>query len=68
MARTRTTIEIDDDLVHLVMDRFHITTKTAAVELALRQLAGQPMSLEEALTMEGARAIDELPLDHLVAP
>ena len=37
-----------------------------AVDLALRHLAGQPMTREEALAMRGAHAIDNLPND--VAP
>ncbi|WP_281254213.1 hypothetical protein [Mumia flava] len=39
---------------------------TAAVDLALRHLAGQPMTRAEALAMRGARALDETPGD--VAP
>jgi len=38
--------------------------KQEAVELALRHLAGQPMSREEALAMRGAHAIDEPPADE----
>jgi len=64
MGRTRTNIEIDDDHVHAVMERFNIRTKTEAVDLALRHLAGQPMSRDEALAMQGANAIDELPSDR----
>jgi Arc/MetJ family transcription regulator len=45
------------------MDRFGVHTKTEAVDLALRHLAGQPMSREEALAMRGARAIDAIPQD-----
>jgi len=33
------------------------------VDLALRHLAGQPMTREEALAMQGAHAIDGLPAD-----
>jgi Arc/MetJ family transcription regulator len=36
---------------------------TEAVDLALRHLAGQPMSREEALAMRGAHAIEEPPAD-----
>jgi Arc/MetJ family transcription regulator len=61
MARTRTNIEIDDDAVQAVMERFKIRTKTEAVDLALRHLAGQPMTRKEALAMQGANAIDALP-------
>ena len=63
MGRSRTNIEIDDDDVRTVMDRFGIRTKTEAVALALRHLAGQPMTREEALAMRGARAIGEIPAD-----
>ncbi len=45
------------------MDRFSVHTKTEAVDLALRHLAGQPMSREEALAMRGAHAIDVLPAE-----
>jgi len=64
MARIRTNIEIDDVYLRRVMDRFGIHTKTEAVDLALRHLAGQPMTREEALAMEGAHAIGELPPDN----
>ena len=63
MSRTRTNIEIDDAYVKAIMDRFGVHTKTEAVDLALRHLAGQPMTREEALAMRGARAIDEIPDD-----
>lgn len=63
MARSRTNIEIDDDYVRTVMDRYGIHTKTEAVDLALRHLAGQPMSRTEALAMRGAHALDDLPAD-----
>jgi Arc/MetJ family transcription regulator len=45
------------------MDRYAVHTKTAAVDLALRYLAGQPMTRDEALAMRGAQAIDEVPSD-----
>jgi Arc/MetJ family transcription regulator len=63
MTRVRTNIEIEDTYLRVVMDRYDLRTKTEAVELALRHLAGQPMSREEALTMRGAHAIDEVPAD-----
>jgi Arc/MetJ family transcription regulator len=59
----RTNIEIEDTYLQVVMDRYGLRTKTEAVELALRHLAGQPMTREEALAMRGARAIDEPPAD-----
>jgi Arc/MetJ family transcription regulator len=63
MARVRTNIEIEDTYLQAVMDRYGLRTKTEAVELALRHLAGQPMTREEALAMRGAHAIDDLPED-----
>lgn len=63
MARTRTNIEIENDYVETIKSRFGVTTKTEAVDLALRHLAGDPMSVEEALAMRGAGAIGELPDD-----
>lgn len=63
MARVRTNIEIEDDYLRAVMARHGISTKTEAVDLALRHLAGQPMTREEALGMRGAGAIGEVPVD-----
>jgi Arc/MetJ family transcription regulator len=64
MARKRTNIEIEETYLQIVMDRYSLRTMTEAVELALRHLAGQPMSREEALAMRGAHAIDEPPADE----
>ena len=67
MARTRTNIEIENDYVETIIERFGVRTKTEAVDLALRHLAGDPMSRDEALAMRGAHAIDELPADSIPA-
>ncbi|MGH3500174.1 MAG: type II toxin-antitoxin system VapB family antitoxin [Nocardioidaceae bacterium] len=66
MSRVRTNIEIEDVYVQAIMDRYCVHTKTEAVELALRHLAGQPMTREEALGMRGVQAIASVPGD--VAP
>jgi Arc/MetJ family transcription regulator len=63
MSRVRTNIEIEDDYLQVIMDRFGLRTKTEAVDLALRHLAGQPMTREEALSMRGAHAIESIPAD-----
>ncbi len=68
MSRTRTNIELDDTSVEIVMRRFKLRTKTEAVDLALRRLAGQPMTRQEALAMRGARAIGGVPEDGGPAP
>jgi Arc/MetJ family transcription regulator len=36
------------------MRRYRLPSKRAAVDLALRRLAGEPLNREEALAMEGA--------------
>ncbi|MEI2704215.1 MAG: hypothetical protein V9E89_02895 [Ilumatobacteraceae bacterium] len=46
------------------MDRFGVHTKTEAVDLALRHLAGQPMTREEAVAMRASNSIGALPDDH----
>jgi Arc/MetJ family transcription regulator len=63
MGRLRTNIEIDETYLRAVMDRYGVHTKTEAVDLALRHLAGQPMTREEALAMRGAHAIGDLTAD-----
>ena len=49
----RTNIDIDDDLVEAVMVRHSLPTKREAVDYALRQCAGRPMTIEETLAMQG---------------
>lgn len=64
MCMSRTNLIIDDDLLDRVMRRYGLRTKTEAVDLALRHLAGRPMTTEEALGMRGVRAILEIPPDQ----
>lgn len=52
---TRTNIEIDDDLVTRVMRRYGLTTKRAAVDLALRRAAGP--QLRGPALVEAIRAV-----------
>ena len=66
MAKIRTNIEIEDSYVQTIMNRYRVRTKTDAVDLALRHLAGQPMTRAQALAMHGVHAIEEVPAD--VAP
>ena len=63
MGKVRTNIEIEDTYLQAIMDRYGVHTKTEAVDLALRHLAGQPMTHDEALAMRGARAIGKIPID-----
>jgi Arc/MetJ family transcription regulator len=63
MSKVRTNIEIEDTYLQAIMDRYGLRTKTEAVDLALRHLAGQPMTRDEALAMRGAHAIGKAPAD-----
>ncbi len=56
----RTNIEIDDEIVSKVMRRYGLTSKRAAVDLALRRLAGEPLTRAEALALEGSGWIADL--------
>jgi Arc/MetJ family transcription regulator len=50
---TRTNIDIDDALIATVMRVHGCKTKREAVDFALRQLVGDPMTREEMLAMRG---------------
>ncbi len=50
---TRTNLELDDFLVAEVMRRYGVTTKRAAVDLALRRLVANGMTRLEVLEMQG---------------
>lgn len=64
MPRVRTNLELEDVHVREIMRRYGVSTTTEAVDLALRHLAGQPLSAREALALRGARLIDESPDDE----
>ena len=57
----RTNIDIDDELVHRVMVRYHLSTKREAVDYALRHLAGQPTTTDEILERFGAVPDSQVP-------
>lgn len=50
----RTNIDIDDELCEQVMKRYHLKTKREAVNLALRRLAGEPLTVDEARELRGS--------------
>ena len=50
---TRTTIDIDDAACAEVMRRYRLATREDAVNLALRTMAGEAASLDEARAMRG---------------
>lgn len=49
----RTNIDIDDDACQTVMNRYHLSSKRDAVNLALRLVAAEPLSLDEARSLQG---------------
>ena len=53
MIVARTNIDIDEEACRRVMERINLTTMKDADNLALRTLAIEPMTLEEARAMEG---------------
>ena len=50
---SRTNIDIDDELIERVMQRYSIDTKREAVDFALRRLVRKPLTSEEFLALEG---------------
>ena len=50
----RTNIAIDDVLNERAMRIYRLRSKRAVVDLALRRLVGEPLSLAEARAMEGS--------------
>lgn len=49
----RTNIDIDDKACAEVMRRYQFSTKREAINFALRSLASEPASLEEARSLRG---------------
>lgn len=50
---SRTNIEIDDEVITRVMERYGYRTKKEAVNAALRKIDVRPATREEMLAMEG---------------
>lgn len=61
MSFTRTNIEIDDRAVEAVMRKYGLKTKREAVNMALRHVAGHPMSSEEILATVGTGVFGDVP-------
>lgn len=51
---SRTNIDIDDAACDLVMRRYHLATKRDAVNYALRALAQEALSVEDARGLRGS--------------
>ena len=53
-CKSRTNIDLDDTACQAVMDRFHLSSKRDAVNLALRRLAAEPLDLDDARRLRGS--------------
>lgn len=51
---SRTNIDIDDEACDAIMRRYRLTSKRQAVNLALRTLAAEPLSIDEARRLRGS--------------
>ena len=51
---SRTNIDIDEDACRVVMQRYQLATKRDAVNFALRSVAGEPLSVDEARKLRGS--------------
>lgn len=51
---TRTNIDVDDDSCRAVMVRYHLSTKREAVNLALRLLAAEALTVDDARALRGS--------------
>jgi Arc/MetJ family transcription regulator len=54
MSRTRTNVELDDDILEAAMRLYGTRSKKETVDLALRRLVGARLSVDEAIAMEGS--------------
>ena len=63
MSTSRTNIELDDQAVAEIMERYGLKTKREAVDMALHHLAGHPMTKEEVLAMRGTDFLDDVVAD-----
>lgn len=50
---SRTNIDIDDELIAAAQRIYRLASKRSAVDLALRRLIGEALSVEEALALQG---------------
>jgi Arc/MetJ family transcription regulator len=51
---SRTNIDLDEESCRVVMERYHLSTKRAAVNFALRTLAAEPFDEDAARKMRGS--------------
>jgi Arc/MetJ family transcription regulator len=51
---SRTNIDLDEEACAKIMRRYRLTTKREAVNFALRALAAEPLSVDEARRLRGS--------------
>jgi Arc/MetJ family transcription regulator len=51
---SRTNIDLDDEACRVVMERYQLRSKRDAVNFALRTLAAEPLTLDEARRLRGS--------------
>ena len=54
MCMARTNIDLDDEACRAVMERYQLRSKRDAVNFALRALAAEPLTVEEARRLRGS--------------
>ena len=54
VCMSRTNVNIDDEACAEVMRRYQLATKREAINFALRTLAAEPLSVEEAKRLRGS--------------
>ena len=54
MCMSRTNIDLDEDACRAVMERYQLRSKRDAVNFALRTLAAEPLTVEEARQLRGS--------------
>ena len=54
IGATRTNIDVDYESCKAVMQRYHLSTKREAVNLALRLLAAEALTIDDARAMRGS--------------
>lgn len=57
----RTSIDLDDSAVEIVMARFNFSTKREAVNFALRALAAESLTVDQARSLRGSGWEADLP-------
>ena len=62
---SRTNLDVDDDAVEWIMERYGLRTKRDAVNFALHQLYRKPATVDEMLAMEGMGWGDGLELSDI---